>query len=328
MDRTIFPIFEHTNCSRHLAYIDDLRIRRNLNMVQIRDWLRKFPLLHQFIKNFYLNYCAVADVLNRLTHKRAIKLIAALPSFVPESAGTYKQRANLAVKAANEIFPLIIHLTDQTCSRSMPVPVLLETFVSNGDDQAAAELKCLFDNYGSDKSKRHNYHILYAKILKGRSATRLLEIGLGTNDTSVMSHMGPGGSPGASLRAFAQYLPKAMVYGADIDKKILFETDRIKTFFVDQTDPRTLLTLSEQLPNDFDLIIDDGLHCPNANIATLAFACNKLKRDGWVVIEDIGPLALPIWQVISVLLPKQYDSWILRARTSLVFVVRKREDMT
>ena len=35
----------------------------------------------------------------------------------------------------------------------------------------------------------------------------------------------------------SQYLPNSNIYGADIDDKILFQTDRIKTAFVDVTDP-------------------------------------------------------------------------------------------
>ena len=51
-----------------------------------------------------------------------------------------------------------------------------------------------------------------------------------------------------------------------------------------------------------DLIIDDGLHAPNANLATLNYALRKLSRNGFVVIEDILPCHMPVWNVINTLL--------------------------
>ena len=41
-------------------------------------------------------------------------------------------------------------------------------------------------------------------------------------------------NPGASLRAWRDYFVKADIYGADIDKKILFNENKIKNFYVDQ----------------------------------------------------------------------------------------------
>lgn len=67
----------------------------------------------------------------------------------------------------------------------------------------------------------------------------ILEIGLGTNDPTLVSSMGSGGRPGPSLYAFKQYLPNANIYGADIDKDILFNEERINTCYVDQLDIKT-----------------------------------------------------------------------------------------
>jgi hypothetical protein len=50
--------------------------------------------------------------------------------------------------------------------------------------------------------------------------------------------------PGGSLRTFQKYLD-ANVYGADFDKKILFQEKRIKTFFVNQLDQLTLRYLKK-----------------------------------------------------------------------------------
>ena len=65
----------------------------------------------------------------------------------------------------------------------------------------------------------------------------IFELGLGTNNTDVAYNMGPSGRPGASLKSWKEFLPNSMIYGADIDKIVLFNEDRIKTFYCDQTNP-------------------------------------------------------------------------------------------
>ena len=67
-----------------------------------------------------------------------------------------------------------------------------------------------------------------------------MEVGLGSNNTELLSNMGSDGKPLASLRAWRDYFPNAQIYGADIDKDILTNEERIKTFFVDQTKPDTI----------------------------------------------------------------------------------------
>ena len=55
--------------------------------------------------------------------------------------------------------------------------------------EPARELKPLLDSYGSDKASKHRYHLVYADLLTrlGRHLPlRLLEIGLGTNDPSIL----------------------------------------------------------------------------------------------------------------------------------------------
>ena len=55
--------------------------------------------------------------------------------------------------------------------------------------------------------------------------------------------MGKDGVPLASLKAWRDYFENANIYGADIDKNILKNENRIKTFFVAQTDPNTIKEL-------------------------------------------------------------------------------------
>ncbi len=134
--------------------------------------------------------------------------------------------------------------------------------------------------------------------------------------------MGAAGHPGASLRAFRDFLPKANIYGAAIDRRILFSEERIKTYFVDQLDDASFKEL-QNIPEDLDLFIDDGLHAVDANIISLQFGLQKIKVGGWAVIEDIAPAAVSFWHVVGALLPKNFRAQIFAARKGYLFCVKK-----
>jgi hypothetical protein len=102
--------------------------------------------------------------------------------------------------------------------------------------------------------------------------------------------MGVFGAPGASLRGWRLMFPHAHVYGADIDRGILFEEERIKTFHCDQLDSGSIRELwsRPELRGGADIIIEDGLHTLEANISFLEGSLRYLRPGGTYVIEDIG----------------------------------------
>jgi hypothetical protein len=119
---------------------------------------------------------------------------------------------------------------------------------------------------------------------------RVFECGLGTNNPNLPSNMGTEGRPGASLRVWKDYFPNAMIFGADIDPTILFEEERIKTFYVDQTSKNSIDELWRQIElSDFQLMIDDGLHNFEAGICLFENAISKLAANGYYIIEDVHP---------------------------------------
>jgi len=89
-------------------------------------------------------------------------------------------------------------------------------------DEQNMNLTELMDKYGSDKGTFHGYTNVYENILnkKRHNIELVLEIGIGTNDPNLPSTMGKYGKPGASLRAWRDYLPNAQIVGLDIDRKI------------------------------------------------------------------------------------------------------------
>lgn len=177
-----------------------------------------------------------------------------------------------------------------------------------------------FQNYGSDKFS-HKYHIIYNYIFNKINIQNLLEIGLGTNNVNIVSNIGQYGKPGASLRAFKELQPLAQIYGADVDKDILFWEERITTFYVDQLDRNSL----ESLPKiKYDLIIDDGLHQIGANFNTLLWALENLNDGGYIVIEDIT--LIDPWMTIAYILSQNsiYDCSLVKCARSYLFIVNKK----
>ena len=151
----------------------------------------------------------------------------------------------------------------------------------------------LMDFYGSDKggmNNHHNYSNYYSELFfnNKNNIKNFLEIGLGTNNISVPSNMGKDGKPLASLRAWRDYFINANIYGADIDKNILKDEKRIKTFYVDQTSPESIKNMFKEINvPKFDIILEDGLHEFNANICFFENSINFLQENGTYIIEDV-----------------------------------------
>ena len=142
------------------------------------------------------------------------------------------------------------------------------------------------------------YQDIYARLLdhmrQGRP--RILEIGIGINDPSARSGMETAHSPGASLVGWSEYFPESEVHGADVDERCLVNTDRYTTHKVDQRDPDSLARLAALLGPPVDLLVDDGLHTPEANGNTIAALLPLISPAGVMVIEDIQPRFDALWE--------------------------------
>ena len=153
--------------------------------------------------------------------------------------------------------------------------------------------------YGSDKGRLHNYTTVYSALFKARYDQPLLvfELGMGTNNPDVPSNMGLFGAPGASHRGWRELFPHALVYGADIDRRILFQEDRIKTFYCDQLDRSSIRELWSlpDLKGGADIIIEDALHTFEANETFLQESLDHLRPGGIFVTEDIESSDVEKW---------------------------------
>ena len=89
------------------------------------------------------------------------------------------------------------------------------SYLSNSKNNK--QLTDLMNLSGSDKGGRNNHHNFasyHSEIFfhKRNDIKNFLEIGLGTNDTSVLSNMGLNGIPLASLRAWRGYFKNANIW--------------------------------------------------------------------------------------------------------------------
>lgn len=255
--------------------------------------------------------------------KTTINVLKTFPIFIAHGWGLYPIRAKLTMQSINQVIPALAEFSE-TSDRNIKFTEELNKSFYGNDNENQGKLKELFDKHGSDKGSSHNYYKIYADLIhKINDVGKIFEIGLGTNNTDIVSTMGKGGKPGASLRAFRDYGVNHQVYGADFDKRILFQEERIETFFVDQTDPETFSSLLTVTGIRFDLMIDDGLHSPNANLHSLKFFLENLKIGGCAVIEDIDLRTKPIWQVVSHLIEPKFESAFIETKLACMFIARR-----
>tara|TARA_B110000459_G_scaffold188330_1_gene221443 strand:- start:127 stop:987 length:861 start_codon:yes stop_codon:yes gene_type:complete len=186
------------------------------------------------------------------------------------------------------------------------------------------KLKNLFNQYGSDKTRTLLVYV-YFEIFNNFKINSLFEIGLGTNSINVRSNMGLDGKPGASLRAFRDYLG-TKIYGADVDKSILFEEKNIQTFFIDQLNIETIKNIKSLIPK-VDLIIDDGLHQPDANLNVILNLLDHLNSNGILVIEDIETSFVNIFQIIEKIYNKsnKFKSSLIKMKNGYCLLIQNLE---
>lgn len=166
---------------------------------------------------------------------------------------------------------------------------------------APTEMCRVMNRHGSDKGVggQHNYTPLYS-VLFGKlrnQRLRIFELGLGSNNPEFAANMGTDGIPGASLRGWKEFFPKALVYGADIDPGALFAEDRVVTFYCDQLDADAIKQLWAQpaLQAGMDVIIEDGMHTFEGSVSFLEGSIGQLRPGGIYVIEDIAKQTLGRW---------------------------------
>lgn len=156
-------------------------------------------------------------------------------------------------------------------------------------------LTSIMNKHFSDKGNLNNfhnytnfYHALFNEIRHKK--LNIFEVGIGSVDENVAFHMNfshKNYSPLASLKGWRDYFIKSQIFGADIDKKILKNSERIKTFYVDMLNKESIIQMWKTVNEKMDIIIDDGFHSFEANINFFENSIKNLNENGYFIIEDI-----------------------------------------
>ncbi|QDS87229.1 Demethylmacrocin O-methyltransferase [Rosistilla ulvae] len=139
----------------------------------------------------------------------------------------------------------------------------------------------------------NNYVDIYEAYLRDRRLDPIvmLEIGIGVTGpywrADIAQAANCGG--GASVKMWQDYFASGMIYAMDINPAQHLDTDRIKTFVVDQGSRQELNSFKKQMAGvRFDFIIDDGSHRGDHQQCSMELLWPTLKSNGLYIIEDLN----------------------------------------
>jgi len=93
---------------------------------------------------------------------------------------------------------------------------------------------------------------------------------------------------GRSLKMWEEFFPNANIVGLDIEDKKKYDTERCKTYILDQSKRGELKKFADENVEKFDFIIDDGSHhMLDQQISFYHLFSKCLKPGGIFVIEDL-----------------------------------------
>lgn len=92
---------------------------------------------------------------------------------------------------------------------------------------------------------------------------------------------------GGSLQYLESKFQDAKIYGIDIENKTQYDSERIKTYVVNQENRDDLERFINENNIEFDLIIDDGGHTMRQQQVSFGMLFKRLKKGGIYVLEDL-----------------------------------------
>lgn len=286
--------------------------------MNLRKFIREFPILGKFALSLYV-------FSKRGSALRLLRPQAELSNFWPNSDGKFRILTQLLMSSVNKLPDYFDELIQEASRKAPEESKPIEQVIFGDFDNSIERLQGLFKAYGSDKHT-HKYEDIYARLFReSDSVVSVVEIGIGTNNEKVVSHMGKNhqGS-GGSLRAFRDFFPNAQVIGLDIDHEAMFQEDRISTFFFDQNGSTEQLSDLGIKASSVDLFIDDGLHLFGANIKGLIHGLRYTRSGGWIAIEDLTDSALGAWRLVAIALNSNgHKAHLIQANGAHVLLVQK-----
>lgn len=145
-------------------------------------------------------------------------------------------------------------------------------------------MRKLFNKYRCDKGSKHGYEAVYEPDFEPlkNEPINILEIGI---------------FKGQSTKAWLDYFPNATIYGIDIFTRVnpddvdALKHERVKYLKANSMQQSVAKKIENEWPDvEFDIIIDDGKHTPEANRLSFENTNRFLKPDGAYYIEDVFPI--------------------------------------
>jgi hypothetical protein len=136
----------------------------------------------------------------------------------------------------------------------------------------------LADLYGSDKGTiKHRYTSVYERVIQTllRGGTRL---------ETTLSICEFGVACGASLRMWANYLPKSTIHGFDIRQECSRLCEDVNNVEIIISDPRFF----DFTQFRFDLVVEDASHISEDIVDIFKNSWRAVKPGGFYIIEDLA----------------------------------------
>ena len=158
-------------------------------------------------------------------------------------------------------------------------------------------LEELAQKYYLDKTRINNqghnyiksYEALFNLINKDEIKT-VMEIGIGCGPHAEgRMKVYPYYEEGNSLRLWRDYFTNAIIHGIDINKSIASDGEKIFTHIANQSSENDLSKVMSQIGTQLDIVIDDGSHWQEDQVASFMILEKYINNNGLYIIEDILP---------------------------------------
>lgn len=96
---------------------------------------------------------------------------------------------------------------------------------------------------------------------------------------------------GQSIKLWSEWFDNAFIYGIDISEESILkiaDIPRTKGFVADGFSEKTVSKFEDDF---FDIIIEDGPHTLDSQIFAVKYWTKKLKKNGFMVVEDIQDIS-------------------------------------
>lgn len=189
------------------------------------------------------------------------------------------------VSLANSLGEIVHYVSPEKAGIVKPLPIMSE------GQHAQTAFRDAFSSQNSDKTTTHSYQEAYPQLLTMLGPVhKVCEIGIGARHPSGDRTDGWPGTAGGSLHAWSSVTRGAQVLGLDIDPRLDREAPNVFAMAMDSLNRESVKSVAQSVSQSwgtFDLIVDDGLHVPQAQISNMLHFFTLVRPGGFYVVEDL-----------------------------------------